>query len=118
MASSEFNSAVARRTPPLLPMGWATKAVTHDYVRHRTTALFAAFKIANGSAFTQCKPRHRHQEFVSFLPYIEASVPPTLEVHLICYNYARHQRPRVRSWPAHRLRCASICTSLRPKALG
>jgi putative transposase len=93
------------RTQPLLPMGLGyVEGVTHDYVRHGTTTLFAALDIANGSVFTQCKPRHRHQEFLSFLRHIEASVPPTLEVHLICDNYATHKHPRVRSWLARRQR--------------
>jgi putative transposase len=93
------------RTQPLLPMGLGyVEGVTHDYVRHGTTTLFAALDIANGSVFTQCKPRHRHQEFLSFLRHIEASVPPTLEVHLICDNYVTHKHPRVRSWLARRPR--------------
>ena len=93
------------RTQPLLPMGLGyVEGVTHDYVRHGTTTLFAALDIANGSVFTQCKPHHRHQEFLSFLRHIEASVPPRLDVHLICDNYATHKHPRVRSWLARRPR--------------
>ncbi len=91
------------RTQPLLPMGLGyVGGVTHDYVRHGTTTLFAVLDIADGSVFTQCKPRHRHQEFLSFLRHIEASVPPTLDVQLICDNYATHKHPRVRSWLARR----------------
>ncbi|HEV2037769.1 MAG TPA: IS630 family transposase [Candidatus Eremiobacteraceae bacterium] len=93
------------RTQPLLPMGLGyVEGVTHDYVRHGTTTLFAALDIANGSVLTKCKPRHRHQEFLSFLRHIEASVPPALDVHLICDNYATHKHPRVRSWLARRPR--------------
>lgn len=37
------------RTQPMLPMGLGyVEGVTHDYVRHGTTALFAALDIANG----------------------------------------------------------------------
>lgn len=93
------------RTQPLLPMGLGyVEGVTHDYVRHGTTTLFAALDRANGRVLTQCKPRHRHQEFLSFLRHIEASVPPHLDVHLICDNYATHKHPRVRSWLARRPR--------------
>ena len=61
------------RTQPVLPMGLGyAEGITHDYVRHGTTTLFAALDIANGQVFTQCKPRHRHQEFLSFLRHIEA----------------------------------------------
>jgi len=37
------------RTQPMLPMGLGyVEGVTHDYVRHGTTTLFAALDIANG----------------------------------------------------------------------
>jgi transposase len=93
------------RTQPMLPMGLGyVEGVTHDYVRHGTTTLFAALDIANGSVLTQCKPHHRHQEFLSFLRYIEANVPAHLEIHLICDNYGTHKHAKVRAWLARRPR--------------
>lgn len=93
------------RTQPLLPMGLGyVEGVTHDYVRHGTTTLFAALDIANGQVFAQCKARHRHQEFLSFLRHIEANVPSHLGVHLVVDNYGTHKHPRVRSWLARRPR--------------
>jgi putative transposase len=93
------------RTQPVLPMGFGyVEGITHDYVRHGTTTLFAALDIANGSVLTQCKPQPRHQEFLSFLRHIEANIPPELDVHMICDNYATHKHPRVRSWLARRPR--------------
>jgi putative transposase len=93
------------RTQPLLPMGLGyVEGVTHDYVRHGTTTLFAALDIANGSVITQCKPRHRHQEFLSFLRHIDASVPTDLDVHLIADNYSTHKHAKVRAWLARRPR--------------
>jgi hypothetical protein len=41
-----------------------TTRVTHDYKRHSTTTLFAALDVATGQVLGQCKPRHRHQEFL------------------------------------------------------
>ena len=93
------------RTQPVLPMGFGyVEGITHDYVRHGTTTLFAALDIANGSVLTQCKAQHRHQEYLSFLRHIEAHVPTSLDVHVICDNYATHKHPRVRSWLAKRPR--------------
>ena len=70
------------RTQPVLPMGLGyVEGVTHDYVRHGTTTLFAALDIATGAVFTECKPRHRHQEFLSFLRRLDASIPEELDVH-------------------------------------
>lgn len=93
------------RTQPMLPMGLGyVEGITHDYVRHGTTTLFAALDIANGSVLTQCKQRHRHQEFLAFLRHIETQVPPDLDVHLICDNYSTHKHAKVKAWLARRPR--------------
>jgi transposase len=93
------------RTQPMLPMGLGyVEGVTHDYVRHGTTTLFAALNIATGQVITQCKKRHRHQEFLTFLRHIDDNIPEALDVHLIVDNYATHKHPRVRTWLARRPR--------------
>jgi len=93
------------RTQPVLPMGLGyVEGVTHDYVRHGTTTLFAALDIATGTVFTECKPRHRHQEFLAFLRRLDDCIPSELEVHLIVDNYATHKHPKVRTWLAQRPR--------------
>jgi len=89
------------RTQPVLPMGLGyADGLTHDYKRHGTTTLFAALDIANGQVITQCKARHRHQEFLGFLKQIDASVPSGLDVHLVVDNYGPHKHPRTRAWLA------------------
>jgi len=93
------------RTQPLLPLGIGyAEGVTHDYVRHGTTTLFAALDIATGEVLTRCKRRHRHQEFLQFLRQIDANVPDDLDVHLVIDNYATHKHPKVRRWLAARPR--------------
>jgi putative transposase len=93
------------RTQPVLPLGLGyVEGITHDYVRHGTTTLFAALDIANGSVLTQCKRRHRHQELLAFLRHIEANVPDHLDVHLVCDNYGTHKHAKVRAWLARRSR--------------
>ncbi len=93
------------RTQPVLPMGLGyVEGITHDYVRHGTTTLFAALDITTGAVFTACKPRHRHQEFLGFLQRINQAVPAHLEVHLIVDNYATHKHAKVRLWLAQRPR--------------
>ena len=90
------------RTQPLLPMGIGyVEGVTHDYVRHGTTTLFAALNVLDGTVLASCKPRHRHQEFLSFLREIDKSVPQDLDVHCIADNYASHKHPKVRAWLAN-----------------
>ena len=77
------------RTQPVLPVGLGyAEGVTHDYVRHGTTTLFAALDVATGVVFTECKPRHRHQEFLAFLRRPDASIPKHLDVHLVVDSYA------------------------------
>lgn len=69
------------RTQPVLPMAPTVPAkMTHDYVRHGTTSLFAALDIASGSVTAQHYRRHRHQEFLRFLKAIDAAVPQHLEL--------------------------------------
>jgi len=89
------------RTQPILPLGLGyIEGITHSYVRHGTTTLFAALDIANGQVLTQCRARHRHQEFLGFLKHIDANVPKKLDVHLVVDNYAAHKHPKVRAWLA------------------
>lgn len=89
------------RTQPMLPMGLGyVEGVTHDYVRHGTTTLFAALNIATGTVLAQCKRRHRHQEYLNFLKYIEQNVPARLDIHVIVDNYATHTYPSVKRWLA------------------
>ena len=77
---------------------------SHDYVRHGTTALFAALDVATGTVIGKCYPRHRASEFRQFLDEIEAKVPADLEVHLIWDNYATHKTELIRNWLAKRPR--------------
>jgi putative transposase len=89
------------RTQPMLPMGLGyVEGVTHDYIRHGTTTLFAALDVATGQVLASCKPRHRHQEYLAFLKRVEANVPAKLNIHLIVDNYATHKHTTVKRWLA------------------
>jgi putative transposase len=93
------------RTQPMLPLGLGyLEGITHDYKRHGTTTLFAALDVLNGTVLAECKPRHRHQEFLAFLRSIDASVPAYLDIHVIIDNYSAHKHPRVKAWLARRPR--------------
>jgi putative transposase len=60
--------------------------------------------IATAAVFTECKPRHRHQEFLSFLRRLGTCIPRELDVHLIVDNYATHKDPKIRTGIAQRSR--------------
>jgi transposase len=89
------------RSQPVLPMMPGTpERRSHDYVRHGTTDLFAAFNIADGTVISSLYRRHRAAEFRKFLARIDKTVPAGLEVHLVCDNLATHKTPLIQEWLA------------------
>ena len=88
------------RTAPIMPIrpGLPERA-THDYVRHGTTTLFAALEVATGRIEQVCLPRHRHQEFLTFLKQV-AKAYPRVKLHVVVDNYATHKHPAVKAWLA------------------
>lgn len=87
------------RTQPGLPLKKGRGAtMTHDYKRHGTSTLFAALNTATGEVLGECKPKHRHQEFLAFLKKIEKQTPKDLDIHIIVDNYATHKHEKVRRW--------------------
>jgi len=87
------------RTAPILPLRpGLPERQTHDYKRHGTTTLFAAFNILNGKVIGSCLPRHRGKEFVKFLNQVEKEVPPDLDVHIVLDNYSTHKSAAVQRW--------------------
>ena len=87
------------RTAPILPLRpGLPERQTHDYKRHVTITLFAAFNILNGKVISSCLPRHRSREFVIFLNQLEREVPPDLDVHLVMDNFSTHKSAAVQRW--------------------
>jgi transposase len=93
------------RTAPLLPMrpGHVERR-THDYRRHGTTTLFAAFDVKTGQVIGKTHRRHRAIEFRKFLDHVDAAVPADLDIHVILDNYSTHKAPIVKAWLAKRPR--------------
>jgi hypothetical protein len=97
------------RSAPLLPLRPGLPArQTHDYKRHGTTTLFAAFNILNGKVIGSCRPRHRGEEFIGFLNQLEKQVASELDIHLILDNYSTHKSAAAQRWlkPRKRRRSA------------
>ena len=89
------------RSQPVLPMMPGVPGRrSHDYVRHGTTDLFAAFNIADGTVISQLRRHHRAAEFKMFLARIDKAVPAGLGVHLVCDNLATHKAPVIQDWLA------------------
>ncbi len=101
------------RSQPVLPMmpGMPEKR-THDYVRHGTVDLFAAFDIATGVVIAETYKSHRAKEWIRFLEEIDKQVPQlaepdepgsephVLQIHIVADNYATHKTPAVWQWLA------------------
>lgn len=87
------------RTQPGLPMKpGRAGTMTHDYKRHGTSTLFAALNVFTGEVIGECKQRHRHQEFLSFLKTVEKQTPADKELHVIVDNYSTHKHQKVKNW--------------------
>ena len=92
------------RTQPLLPMKLGhPECRTHDYRRNGTTTLFAALDVAAGKVIGKCKARHRHEDFLDFLRFIERNYH-TGDIHIVLDNYATHKHEKIERWLARRQR--------------
>jgi transposase len=92
--------ALARSQPAFPMMPGMPEKRTHDYLRHGTTSLFAAFNVADGSVISSLHRRHRSLEFKNFLIKIDNEVPDDLAVHVVCDNYGTHKSPAILAWLA------------------
>ena len=90
--------ALARSQPAFPMMPGMPEQRTHDYLRHGTTSLFAAFNTADGNVISSTHRRHRTVEFKKFLTKIDSQVPDDLDVHLVCDNYGTHKSPAIVRW--------------------
>ena len=90
--------ALARSQPAFPMMPGMPEKRTHDYVRHGTASLFAAFNTADGTVISSIHRRHRAIEFKKFLTKIDAHVPDDLDIHLVCDNYSTHKSPTILTW--------------------
>jgi transposase len=87
------------RSAPVLPLMPGVPArQSHDYLRNGTTNLYAALDVACGQVLAEMTPRHRAQQFRSFLNLLDASVPAHLEVHVVVDNSSTHKTPSIQRW--------------------
>ena len=89
------------RSQPVLPIRpGRPERRCHDYYRHGTTSLFAAFDVASGVVIGECRKRHTSADFLAFLRTVERECPKEFEIHAVLDNYATHKTPAVRRWLA------------------
>ena len=93
------------RTQPMLQLRpGQIQRRTHNYKRHGTASLYAAFDVVTGEVMGRITNRHRAKEFLAFLRQIDQAVEPELDVHLILDNSSTHKTKQVQSWLAQRPR--------------
>ena len=69
----------------------------HDYARHGTTTLFAAFNIANGTVIWECTPTSGDR--VQGVPHTGRRQPATSRCTW-CATTCTHKTPNVKAWLA------------------
>ena len=79
-----------------LPNGRALTGQSHNYKRHGTTTLFAAFNVADGKVIGRHYKRRRRIEFLDFMNRIVAAHPGQ-EIHVVLDNLSTH-KPRNDRW--------------------
>ena len=73
-----------------LPNGRALTGQSHDYKRHGTTTLFAAFEVASGKVTAAHSKRRRRVEFLDFMDEVVAAYQDQ-ELHVILDNLNTHK---------------------------
>ena len=90
---------------------------SHDYIRHGTTALFAALEAATGPVTGACYPRHRHEEFLTFLEQVAEASAAGAAARRCCDDFGTRTHPEV-SGLARPGAPGSRCTSRRRPGRG
>jgi len=74
-----------------LPNGRALTGHSHDYKRHGTSTLFAAFEVGTGKVKAAHKKRRRRKEFLEFMDDVVAAYPST-RLEVIMDNLNTHKK--------------------------
>lgn len=87
------------RTQPMLQLRpEQIERRTHDYKRHGTASLYAAFVIMTGEVMGRITQRHRAKEFLDFLRQIDSNTPAELDLHVILDNSPTQKTAAIKAW--------------------
>lgn len=81
-----------------LPNGKAVRGQSHEYKRHGTSTLFAAFDVHTGKVQGMHTKRRRREEFLAFMNEVVAAYPDQ-EIHVVLDNLSTH-KPKHDQWLA------------------
>jgi len=87
------------RTQPGLPLNPSqVGSRTHDYKRHGTASLYAAFNTLTGKVIGKVADRTNAKEFLSFLKLLDRRTASDKELHIIMDNLSAHKTKEIRAW--------------------
>ncbi len=87
------------RTQPGLPLSSSRiGSRTHDYKRHGTTSLYAAFNTLTGKVIGKVADKTNSKAFLSFLKLVDRRTNPDKDLHIILDNLSAHKTKEVREW--------------------
>ncbi len=66
------------------------RRIEHEYKRHGTLCLLAAWIVAEGKAFGWCNPTRKEEDFVSFIKALLESRPGYSKYHIVLDNLNTH----------------------------
>ncbi|GJB81365.1 hypothetical protein KAM380_058300 [Aeromonas caviae] len=87
------------RTQPMLQLRLGQiERRTHDYKRHCTASLYAAFDIMTGEVMVRITQRHRAKAFLDFLRQIHINTPVELDLHVFLDNSSTYKTAAIKAW--------------------
>ena len=69
-----------------------------EYRRHGTASLIAAMDVATGKVTATDVARNDSAHFIGFLEQIEASIDPSLAIHVVLDNGSSHRSKATKKW--------------------
>ena len=87
------------RTQPGLPLNPSRiGSRTHDYKRHGTASLYAAFNTMTGKVIGKVANRTNSKQFLSFLKLLDRRTAQDQALHIILDNLSAHKMQAIREW--------------------
>jgi transposase len=75
------------------------KRVEWEYIRHGTASLFAALNVHSGEVLAEpIEGKNDSTNFCDFLDQIDATIDPTVEVHVVLDNGSSHTSKQTKQW--------------------
>lgn len=70
----------------------------HEYTRHGTVDLFAAFRVNDGKVIGKIEARHRAIEFLQFIKLVYRRWGKKKQLHIVLDNLSTHEVADVKQW--------------------